>query len=187
MHDASGDEPVTVLVTRRPLPGREREFEAYLEGITAASSQQPGHLGSTVFRPSGGGDRSYRILFRFDRRSNLERWEDSEERQRWREVAERVSEPRQAQIESGLEAWITWPQSDPPPQPPRWRQAMVVWLGIFAIVSVLSLVLMPWIAHWPLLPRVLVFTGVVVALMTWVVMPRLSRWFAWWLFPKGKR
>lgn len=182
--DGLPDDPVTVLVTRRPLVGKETEFETYLEGITEAASKQPGHLGTTIFRPSGDGSNAYRILFRFDRRSNLESWERSSERSRWHEMARQVSEPREARVESGLEAWFTVPNCDVPAHPPKIRQAMVVWLGIFVIVSMLSVLLMPWIADWPLIPRTLLFTGVVVMLMTWVVMPRLSRWFAWWLHPR---
>ena len=30
--------------------------------------------------------------------------------------------------------------------------------------------------------RGLIVTAVMVALLTWVVMPRLTRWLAWWLF-----
>lgn len=184
--ERSRDDPVTVLVTRRPIAGKEADFEEYLKGITRAASAQPGHLGSTIFRPSGGKDRAYRILFRFDRRSNLERWEQSDERRKWRETARQVSQPRETQVESGLEAWFTVPNCDVPVHPPKIRQAMVVWLGIFLIVTVLSVLLMPWIAHWPLIPRTALFTAIVVALMTWVVMPRLSRWFAGWLHPGNR-
>ncbi|WP_078119121.1 antibiotic biosynthesis monooxygenase [Thiosocius teredinicola] len=178
------DEPVTVLVTRRPIAGMQREFEAYLHGITEAASKQPGHLGTTIFRPSGTKDRAYRILFRFDKRSNLARWEQSEEREQWRERAAVVSEPREAVVETGLEAWFTVPNCDVPAHPPKVKMALVVWLGIFLIVTTLMLILMPWISHWHLIPRTLLFTGIVVALMTWVVMPLLTRWFAGWLHPK---
>ena len=186
MHDSQRDDPVTVLVTRRPLPGKEAEFRAYLEGITKAASVQPGHLGSTIFRPAGPKGRTYRVLFRFDKRSNLDRWESSAERQRWREIASTVSEPREAQIESGLEAWFDITGCEGPKPPSRPRQALVVWLGIYLTVLLLSYLLMPLIAHWPLPLRTLLFTGVVVLLMTWVIMPRLSRWLAWWLHPADK-
>ena len=184
--EATPDDPVTVLVTRRPLPGAEDAFEEYLKGITKAASVQPGHLGATIFRPAGGKDRAYRILFRFDKRSNLERWENSDERAAWRARASQVSQPREAQVESGLETWFTVGNCDVPTHPPKVKMALVIWLGIFIIVSSLSLVLMPLIAHWPMLLRTLLFTGVVVVLMTWVVMPLLTRWFAWWLHPQLK-
>ena len=181
----SRDDPVTVLVTRRPIPGAEEAFETYLKGITEAASVQPGHLGSTIFRPSGGKDPAYRILFRFDKRSNLERWENSEERAKWHDVASQVSQPRETQVECGLEAWFTVPNCDVPAHPAKIKMALVVWLGIFLIVSSLSLILMPFIEHWPMLWRTLFFTGVVVALMTWVVMPLLTRLFSRWLYPRG--
>lgn len=182
--DVDKDEPVTVLVTRKPIPGHEQAFEAYLKGIIESASKQPGHMGATIFRPAPGKDAVYRILFRFDKRSNLDRWEESEERAKWRDVASDVSQPREAYIESGLETWFTLPNCDVPAHPPKIKMALIVWLGIFVIVTVLSIVLMPWIAGWPLLPRTALFTGVVVLLMTWVVMPRLTRWFSGWLYPK---
>lgn len=185
MDELQRDDPVTVLVTRRPIAGKEEGFEAYLNGITQSASRQQGHLGTTVFRPSGGKDPTYRILIRFDKRSNLDRWESSEEREKWREVASQVSQPREAQVESGLEAWFTIPNCDIPAHPPKYKMALIVWLGVFVLVSLLNVVLLPFIGHWPLLPRNLVFTGAVVLLLTWVVMPRLTRWFSRWLHSAG--
>lgn len=181
---ASGDPPVSVMVTRRPLPGREAEFEAYLQGITQAAQSQPGHLGSTIFRPSGGADPSYRILFKFDRRSNLERWEQSAEREEWRALAEQVSEPRQVQMHTGLEAWFTLPAQPVNLPPPKHKMALIVWLGIYTLVTGLSALIGPLIADWPLPLRIFVITVPVVILMTYAVMPFLTRLFACWLYPQ---
>ena len=74
------DPPVTVMMSRRPLPGKEKAFEEYLAGVTGAARLRSGHLGATIFRPVRPEDRDYHILFKFDRRSNLERWETSAER-----------------------------------------------------------------------------------------------------------
>lgn len=81
-HVEERDDGVTLSVTRTPLPGREGEFEKYLHGITEAASRFPGHLGAQIFWPARG-QRQYRVVFRFDRESNLRRWEESEERQAW--------------------------------------------------------------------------------------------------------
>ena len=43
--------PVTTIVTRRVKPGHEGFYEQFLEGIIAAASGFPGHLGVEVFRP----------------------------------------------------------------------------------------------------------------------------------------
>lgn len=44
--DAAG--PVTTTVTRRVKPGHEPFYEQFLEGIIAAASRFPGHLGGEV-------------------------------------------------------------------------------------------------------------------------------------------
>ena len=49
---AERDDPeITYSVARRVLPGREREFEAFVRGITEAASCFPGFRGSRVFLP----------------------------------------------------------------------------------------------------------------------------------------
>ena len=96
-----GDPPVTVMVTRKPVDGKESEFEDYVAGITQAAMQWPGHMGTNVFRPDKP-DGSYRIVFKFDHLSNLEKWENSKERGEWREIAEQVSQPREIQTITGM-------------------------------------------------------------------------------------
>jgi hypothetical protein len=48
----------------------------------------------------------------------------------------------------------------------------------------LAVVLAPRTAAWPLLLRPVAFAGVLVPLMTWVVMPRLTRLLRRWLYPR---
>jgi len=93
------DPPVTLSVTQRVKPGREQEFEEYLRGITEAASRFPGHLGAQILRPARG-DRQFRVVFRFDRESNLRAWKESEERRAWQVVGEELAEepPRFANI-----------------------------------------------------------------------------------------
>ncbi len=72
------DPPVTVVVSRQVKPGCEAAFEEVISGITAAAMTYEGHLGTNIFRPSDPQDREYKIIFKFDRASNLRRWEESE-------------------------------------------------------------------------------------------------------------
>ena len=43
--------------------------------------------------------------------------------------------------------------------------------------------LLPWVAGWPLLLRAAVLPVVLLSLMTYVVMPWLTRLFRGWLYP----
>jgi antibiotic biosynthesis monooxygenase (ABM) superfamily enzyme len=177
------DPPVTVMVTRKPLPGKESEFEAYITGITQAALQHRGHMGTNIFRPNKP-DGAYRIVFKFDRRSNLEKWENSEERAQWLDIAESVSQPRKVQTITGLEAWFTLPECALNVHPPKYKMAILVWLGVFSLVTLFSYLIGPLIEGWPLWVRILATTLFVVPVLTYVVLPVLTRLFSRWLYPK---
>lgn len=179
----NSDQPVTVIVTRRPKPGMEKAFEEYITGITQAAIQHEGHLGTNVFRPSGPKEKDYNIIFKFDRRSHLDEWENSEERLQWRNVAKNVSEKPSREIITGLETWFSLPSQPVNLPPPRYKMAVVIWIGIFSLVSVVSALIGNYIADFPLLVRTFSISIIVVPLMTFFVMPFLTRLFSGWLYP----
>lgn len=178
----TGEGPVTVMSARRVKPGCEAELEAALKAMVAAGSAFVGHMGATVFRPDAGSD-VYRIVFKFDRLENLQVWETSTERARLLERI-RALTVGEASFEalSGLETWFTLPGARTVKPPPRPKMAALTWLALFPIVSLLLWALGPLLAELPFLVRSLIITGLVTGLMTWVVMPRLTRLFARWLF-----
>jgi NhaA family Na+:H+ antiporter len=85
------DQEVTISIGRRVQPGREDEYEAFLQGIAGAASRFEGYVGARVFRPVRG-NRMYRIVLRFDSESNLRHFVDSEEQQAWRAIADELAE-----------------------------------------------------------------------------------------------
>jgi antibiotic biosynthesis monooxygenase (ABM) superfamily enzyme len=64
--------------------------------------------------------------------------------------------------------------------------AIVTWLGVFPIIAVLYSLFGHWLFLLPSLLRALVFSVVMVTLMTYVIMPRVTRLFAFWLYPDRK-
>ncbi|QIN78159.1 hypothetical protein GBA65_06150 [Rubrobacter marinus] len=181
------DPPVTGIASRRVEPGREGEFEEWVSGILAVVKEFPGYLGSDVLRPSGDEDDEYRMIYRFDHVSNLRRWEESEERRRWLRKAEPLVREENVQVLTGLEPWFTLPSKPGEPSPPRYKMAVVTWLAVFPTITVIFLVLRPVLNALPLLLRTLLLTLIMVSLMTYVVMPRMTRLFAFWLYPERRR
>jgi antibiotic biosynthesis monooxygenase (ABM) superfamily enzyme len=180
------DPPVTAVASRRVKPGREEEFEEWVSGLTAAAGEFPGYLGSNIFRPSRPDDDEYQIVFKFDHASNLERWQNSEERRRWNEKArDLLHEGPRVRVLTGMETWFTLPSKGDPP-PPRYKMTIVTWLAVFPLATVMFMLLDPLLGGAPVILRTLVFTGVMVSLMTYVVMPRVTRLFSFWLYPKRK-
>lgn len=121
--------------------------------------------------------------------SNLRRWEESEVRCEWLARAESLTlGPPETQILTGLETWFTLPTQQAIVPPPRYKMALLTWLGIFPLITgILGLLGPIFLNGLPLGLRTLILTAVLVALMTYVVMPRLSQLFAWWLYPHSRR
>jgi antibiotic biosynthesis monooxygenase (ABM) superfamily enzyme len=180
------DPPITAVASRRVKPGREGEFEEWISGILSSANGFPGYLGSNVVRPSGPDD-EYQIVFKFDHASNLKRWEESSERHHWLHKSEElIKEEPNIRILTGLETWFTLPSKEGDPPPPRYKMALVTWLAVFPLATVVFMVLDPILGDFHAVLRTLVFTLVMVSLMTYVVMPRMTRLFSSWLYPKRK-
>lgn len=177
---------MTVLVTRRVSPQGVAGFETAMDGMLAAARQFPGHLGGQVVRPgeAGSGDEPllYHVVFAFDNEAHLAAWQASTERQQWLQaVAPHTVGSQEMRRVSGLDYWFAPAGSTTKTPPPRWKVAVVTWLGIFPTVLMLFLTVAPLLADWPLVPRTMVITALVVLIMTWLVAPRLTRWLAGWL------
>jgi antibiotic biosynthesis monooxygenase (ABM) superfamily enzyme len=119
------DPPVAVNVTRRVKPERVGEFEEWVAGITDAISRFPGYLGAEVLKPGDPSDSEYHIIFKFERLSDLQRWEDFEERRDWCGRVESFQKgPAQRHVVTGLERWFVLPSNRgaSPPPATRWSR-----------------------------------------------------------------
>jgi antibiotic biosynthesis monooxygenase (ABM) superfamily enzyme len=178
------DEPVTTTVTRQIKPGHEAAYEAFLAGISGAARAFPGYLGVEVFRPAGGPGGEYRIVYRFGSAAHLRAWLDSPEHAAWLARAEpHVAGPIQTQVLVGLEGWFTLPTQPSVPPPPPYKMAIVTWVTIFPLITLVVVATAPLVGSLPLVVRLGVTTLATVALMTWVVMPRVTRLLHRWLYP----
>jgi hypothetical protein len=176
--------PVTTTVIGRVKPGHEPFYESFLEGIIAAAARFPGHLGVEVFRPSSAATGEYRVVYRFDSREHLRSWLESDERAAWLERAEpHVVGPLRTQFLTGLEAWFTLPDRPGTPPPPPYKMALLTWVTLFPLITLVVIALDPLLERLALSPRLAVTTAVTVPIMTWVVMPRVSRLLRGWLYP----
>ncbi|MGL6337903.1 MAG: antibiotic biosynthesis monooxygenase [Waterburya sp.] len=81
------DPPVTINVIKQVKPGNESELENVLRDLIAAAEGFDGHLGATVFRS----DSEYRIVFKFNHLTNLQKWEASPIRRKLLERAKRLT------------------------------------------------------------------------------------------------
>lgn len=178
MPDAARSEPVTVTVAREVAPGREADFEAWSDRLTAAAAEFPGYLGAGLLRPSHVGE-PWHVVFRFDTADHLQGWEASAERAALLTAGQELVRSTDVQRVSGLETWFALPGRTAP-APPKWKMFVVSVCGIFTLQLLLNLALAP--VGLVLVVRVLVIAVAVTALMTWLVMPRAARVLQDWLY-----
>jgi uncharacterized protein len=185
--DAHG--PVTAVVTRRVKPGREGDYEAWLARLQADARGLSGYLGVTTQRPTPGGPREYVSVMRFDSLASLRAFEQSELRGRHRaEVQNLVEADPVWQQMSGLEFWFTPPPGTVVAQPSRPRMAVLMIAVVFSLVMLIGsgvnalAGLLPFALPYPL--RLLLTITLEVLLMTYWLMPQLTRRLAHWIYPK---
>jgi antibiotic biosynthesis monooxygenase (ABM) superfamily enzyme len=175
---------VTTAVTRRVKPGHEAQYEEFLEGVIATASRFPGYLGTEIFRPDRHGD-NYRIVYRFDDAGHLRDWLDSDEHAAWLARAEpHAAGATQTQFLTGLESWFTLPADPGAPPPPPCKMALLTWITIFPLISGIVAAFGPTLGSIPLVPRTAITTAIAVPVMTWILMPRVTRLLQHWLFPR---
>jgi antibiotic biosynthesis monooxygenase (ABM) superfamily enzyme len=169
------------VVRRRAKPGCAPAYEALVRAMFEDARRYPGYISAELIPPATP-DGEFQIIQRFATAADLERWNKSPERTMWNqrlnEVAEGTPEYR---LLNGLEAWFG-PAALPVTKPPaRWRLTLVSWVGIFPTVALLLAYVAPYLASLPFLLRIALITALVAVLMSYVVMPRLTRWMAWFL------
>jgi antibiotic biosynthesis monooxygenase (ABM) superfamily enzyme len=181
-------EPVTVVVTRRVRLGREIEYEAWLDGlIEQVSSTLPGYLGAEIHRPASG-SREYTSVFRFDSLEDLRRFETSDLRAKaLAEVAPLVDADAIWKRRTGLEVWFEPPPGSLVPQPSRPRMVVVITVVVYLLVVVIGTLaarLAGDVVPAPI--RLLGVIAVEVTLMTYLIMPVLTRRLARWIYPSAE-
>lgn len=178
-------EAVHVAILRKVRPGREQEFEHRVHEFFHQAERQPGVQGAYLIRPfAHAPSQEYGILRSFASTEDRDRFYGSDLYRRWDEaVAPLVEGPPRRQALHGMEAFFRQQGSSPPP--PRWKMAVVTWLGVTPAVYVFSNGI-PALVDLPRLLNLFVVNAFVVASLTWAIMPLLTRVFAGWLHRRSE-
>jgi len=187
--------PVTVIVKRIAKKDKIKEFEEWLSGISKEVSRQEGSMGIDIIKPtpniSNKSKPEYVIIFRFNTYENLDKWEKSPIRHEWLQKGRKLAESDyDVQKLTGLEFWFTPYFKDesspmiPLKPPPRYKMVIVT----IPVISILLMTLVPQI-HFltemlsiPFPIRLVIALTITVLLMTYVIMPLLTKLLKPWLF-----
>jgi len=171
----------TYVVRRNIFPGHERDYDDWLRRFIAEERTAPGYLGTTVISPGGSSTVRY-IIHRFETSDSMNAWESSPHRLQMLEEAQKYSTPHFEKA-SGVETWFTLPDSLGMIAPPKWKMALVLLAGATLISVIVRYAIGGYLASLPIPLAALVMSAILVAGLTWLVMPNFTRWLRGWLYP----
>ena len=177
-------QPATTIFARVVKPDRVQEFEAWLKGINQAVRRFDGCLGMDVIRPGEQDHLEYVIVLRFEDQGGFKRWLESPERAEWVTKSDdmTIGEPY-IQEAHGLDPWFTLPGRQTEVHgPAKYKMVIVVFLSIFPLLLSIPPLVAPLLTFLPPVASQAIQVIGIVALMTYVVLPLMTRLFAFWLF-----
>ena len=174
---------VTVVVNIEIKPGCEKDYDEWLRRfLVILEKKVPGYLGTTTIMETSKDSTMRHIIHRFRDKASVDAWENSQELRDQTKEVNKYSIPY-LQKATGLETWFTIPDLKVN-VPPKWKMAIVAFIGAYSISSVagyvLSLLLGPQMLLFNLFMNIILVVG-----LTYFMMPLLSRLLRRWLYPKN--
>ncbi|HAA15420.1 MAG TPA: hypothetical protein DCE41_28465 [Cytophagales bacterium] len=176
---------VTVVVSHFVRKGKEQAFEQALKRVLEQAKIYPGYQGIQTLQQSSPAENEYILLIRFDSEPNYTTWKNSATRQAWaQELKEYVTRQSEVRYQEGIEFWFSLPQLATAKPPAKWKMALLTWMVIYPLVLTLGTLAGLALDFAPSYLRTLSVSLVLVPLMTWVVMPNVTKLFSAWLFQR---
>jgi antibiotic biosynthesis monooxygenase (ABM) superfamily enzyme len=169
--------PIHVAITRKVLPGKEEEFKDALRRFLGDSFLHGGvHGASMITALPGTENREIGILRTFADQAERDAFYHSKLFKDWEAYASTLTEEPVYRELTGLEAWFRSPGA-----PPRWKMALATLCGVYPTSLFLTYVLAPHIQGLHPAVKTLIVAGCMVGMLTWIVMPRVTKVLKPWL------
>ena len=170
---------IHVAIIRRVQRGREAEFQEALREFLQASFAHGGVYGANMLIPLPDTDgREFGILRTFANEKERDAFYASPLFKAWDERARTLTEGEAVHRQlHGLEAWFRGPGQPPP----RWKMAVLTICGVYPLTSALPAVFKHLLTPWHPLVINIAVTALIVATLTWVIMPLLTSLLQAWL------
>jgi antibiotic biosynthesis monooxygenase (ABM) superfamily enzyme len=185
--EAASTAPISVVISTSVKPGQEAAFQAWQRRIAAIEAEFPGYQGYKLSPPIPGVQDDWVTIIRFDTEPHLQAWLSSPQRQELvRQSDEFTNETHMRTVRTGFDAWFKLDNGGSPP--PAWKQNMLVVLALYPVVFLFGhLVQTPILMdRWGFPFWLALFVGNVAGvLLLGVIVPWVSRRFAWWINPAG--
>ncbi|MFD4429096.1 antibiotic biosynthesis monooxygenase [Nocardia sp. NPDC058497] len=181
--DEPEDAGVTVVVSHPVAADRESEFIAWQDRVTEVERTFRGFRGSELHRPIPGVQNEWTIIYSFSSAENLNRWLESPQRKALLAEAPDFRDFEVHRIANPYGSWFPPSKTGEEDGPASWKTALSVLVGLYPTVVILTLIITE---IWPggqLWISLLIGNILSVSLLTWVVMPVVTRALGFWMQP----
>jgi antibiotic biosynthesis monooxygenase (ABM) superfamily enzyme len=174
-------EPVTLVLSQRIEPRDRAEFIALHDNAVDRLRRFQGFLGSELLPPVEGVQEDMVIVASFASRPDLDRWLESDSRREWLGlIGQLVDGERTLTVVGGFGGWFP-ARPMRPEGPKRWKQAAAVFIALFPTVLVITLVRGAIAPNMNVVLAVFVGNVLGIVMLTYVLMPPLTRLLGGWL------
>ena len=179
-------DPITLVISEVVEPNLIEDYETWTKEINHAAQQFDGFMGVEVIRPRDHQHPEYVVIVKFDNYEHCKTWLTSSVYQQGMQKAKKFISQRSQQYQpNGLELWFTLPKSKSSNslQPAYYKQVIIGVITVYPLILLAKLVLSPFLQGLPELLALLISVIFVSALLTYPVMPYLTKVLSFWLYP----
>ncbi len=194
--DETTSQATEVVMADVPVD-RQAEYSQLRTELDRTLATFPGFVSIGSYKPTGG-DRTWTNVLTFSSEADLSTWRASKERRELVNKIRLVAPDLDKVLPTGFGEWFSVDASASR-STPAWKQAMVVLATLYAMVSLLNMTLGQLVGKGvsfegdevvpglglPFPAVVFVGNAVGTALLTWVLMPIITRLLAWFLDPEA--
>src|SRR5262245_31634470 len=174
------------LIVHRVKSGSNEVFLEWQRGVTGAAEGFPGYQATEVYPPTPDRPQEWVIVIHFDDARRLQGWLDSPQRAEWTaKLPREIREFRLRTLPSGFAAWFAGLAEDGE-RLPHWKVFLMVLLGLYPTVMVLTLCLSPHTQRFGLAVGLLIGNVASCAFLEWLGSPVIRLLIGPWLRAKGK-
>jgi antibiotic biosynthesis monooxygenase (ABM) superfamily enzyme len=171
----------------RVAPGCTEVLLEWQRGITAAAESFPGYQATEVYPPAADRPLEWVIVIHFDNAKSLQDWLDSPQRAEWTAKLPREIQDFQVKtLPSGFAAWFAGLAEDGGSLP-HWKVFLMVLVGLYPTVMVLTLCLSPYTQRFGLAASLLIGNVASCAFLEWLGSPVIRLLLGPWLRASGKQ
>jgi antibiotic biosynthesis monooxygenase (ABM) superfamily enzyme len=176
---APASERVTAVISVPVRRGAEQDYARLHDEALASMRTMPGFLRSELYAPVSGVQDDTIVMMAFDSREHLDHWLRSPERQAFIERTSELTEgQRTVSVVGGFAGWFGAAGGAPVK---RWKSAVAVLIALVPTTLAVSALREALFPDLHLVPGVVIGNIIGVIILTWALMPLVTKWLASWL------